>query len=209
MSALTRASKRFLRSYEHDYSATCEAAEIARRLVEAAVREIGVFTHLVSSRAKTPDSLRAKLRRKKYTRPKQQVTDTIGIRVITYYRDDVDRVADRLRREFDTSAKHTTDKRLALGLRDFGYRSVHLIARLKPAQILTPQHQTLRDRWFEIQIRSVLEHAWAEIEHEIVYKAGVNYSPSVLRRFAALAGSLELLDREFRSLCAARIDLIQ
>jgi hypothetical protein len=63
-------------------------------------------------------------------------------------------------------------------------------------------------RWFEIQIRSILEHAWAEIEHEVVYKAGVDYPTAVRRRFAALAGSLELLDAEFLSLRAVRNDLI-
>jgi hypothetical protein len=72
-----------------------------------------------------------------------------------------------------------------------------LIARLKPGQVLTPPHQLLRDRWFEIQVRSVLEHAWAEIEHEIVYKSGVSHPDEMLRRFASLAGTLELLDNEF------------
>jgi hypothetical protein len=55
----------------------------------------------------------------------------------------------------------------------------------------------LRKRWFEIQVRSLLEHAWAEIEHEIVYKSGITQPDAVRRRFAALAGSLELFDSEF------------
>lgn len=58
----------------------------------------------------------------------------------------------------------------------------------------------IHDRWFEIQVRSVLEHAWAEIEHEVVYKSGTMPSPDFTRQFAALAGTLEMLDVQFESL---------
>jgi hypothetical protein len=100
-------------------------------------------------------------------------------------------------------------KRVELGLHDFGYRSVHLIAKLKQGQVLSGQYQPLRDNWFEIQIRSILEHAWAEIEHEVVYKSGVDFPDEVKRRFARLAGSLELLDNEFLALREARESLIE
>jgi ppGpp synthetase/RelA/SpoT-type nucleotidyltranferase len=136
------------------------------------------------------------------------MTDLIGVRVITYYRDAVDPIVARLQQVFEINANESTDKRLALGLRNFGYRSVHLIARLKPSQVLTPSHQLLQKRWFEIQVRSILEHAWAEIEHEIVYKSGVAQPDAILRRFAALAGTLELLDGEFLALREMRNDLI-
>jgi hypothetical protein len=105
--------------------------------------------------------------------------------------------------------KESIDKRLSLGLRDFGYRSAHLIARLKPAQALTVAQKRLRSRWFEIQIRSILEHAWAEIEHEIVYKSGVIQPDETKRLFAALAGTIELLDNEFLALRTKRDDLIE
>ncbi len=80
---------------------------------------------------------------------------------------------------------------------------------VEASAVLTPVHEPLRERWFEIQIRSILEHAWAEIEHQIVYKSGVAYPKAVLRRFAALAGSLELLDNEFLALREQRSDLIE
>jgi Region found in RelA / SpoT proteins len=95
-----------------------------------------------------------------------------------------------------------------LSLREFGYRSVHLIARLKPDQMRITGDDFLREHWFEIQVRSVLEHAWAEIEHEVVYKSGIRQPDTVLRRFAALAGSLEVFDREFLALREERKSLI-
>jgi hypothetical protein len=115
---------------------------------------------------------------------------------------------ERLRREFEIDPGNSVDKRQLLDLREFGYRSVHLIARLKPPRTNMPEYESIRRVWFEIQVRSILEHAWAEIEHEIVYKSGIEYPLSVQRQFAALAGALEILDGEFLSLRTARINLI-
>jgi hypothetical protein len=63
-------------------------------------------------------------------------------------------------------------------------------------------------KWFEVQVRSILEHAWAEIDHEVRYKSGVDYPEDVRRRFAAIAGALEILDHEFFDLRDVRNGLI-
>jgi ppGpp synthetase/RelA/SpoT-type nucleotidyltranferase len=125
------------------------AAEIARLAVAQIVREVGALVH-VTARAKTVASLRGKLRRKPYKRPRQKVTDLVGVRVITSYRDAVDPIVAKLQQAFEINRKESTDKRLILGLRDFGYRSVHLIARFKPSQTLPHNHEFLRTNWFEI-----------------------------------------------------------
>jgi ppGpp synthetase/RelA/SpoT-type nucleotidyltranferase len=208
MLGLSDTSMRFLDRYRAEIPSADIAANLVRKSVEHIARETGAVVHVVAARAKSLESLRGKLRRKQYSRPSSQLTDLIGVRVITYYRDAVDLIVRRLQQVFEINEKESTDKRLTLGLRNFGYRSVHLIARLKPAQVLTPAHQLLRSRWFEIQVRSILEHAWAEIEHEIVYKSGVQQPDEILRRFAALAGSLELLDNEFLALRERRNDLV-
>ena len=184
------------------------AAQLAREAVQRAVRETGALVHVVSSRAKTVESLRGKLRRKRYKKPELQVTDLIGVRVITYYRDDVDSIVARLQRLFEINRKESVDKRVGLGLRQFGYRSVHLVARVKPEFFDTSEHDHSRT-WFEIQVRSILEHAWAEIEHAIVYKSGICQPEKLTRRFAALAGTLELLDGEFLGLRDERNVLIE
>jgi ppGpp synthetase/RelA/SpoT-type nucleotidyltranferase len=208
MPEFNRAAQDFMEEYPARFSSLQEAANEACDTIKRILRDTGAFVHVTSGRAKTLDSLRGKFRRKVYKKPKQQLTDLVGVRVITYYRDAVDVVAERLRQELEISPKASTDKRLALGLRAFGYRSVHLIARLKPAQIPSSKQNPLQKLWFEIQIRSVLEHAWAEIEHEVVYKSGIDYPKSVLRRFAGIAANLELLDNEFLALREARNALI-
>lgn len=209
MVRFTKKVKGFIAEYERQYAENSKSATHLEALIKSLVNDTSVDVHLVSSRAKDPDSLRAKLRRNSYTDPEIQVTDRIGIRVITYYRDDVDIVVERLKREFEIDPANSVDKRQLLDLKEFGYRSVHLIARLKPPRADMPEYESMRGAWFEIQIRSILEHAWAEIEHEVVYKSGIKYPSSVRRQFAALAGTIEILDGEFLSLRAARVNLIE
>jgi hypothetical protein len=77
---------------------------------------------------------------------------------------------------------------------------VHLLARLPSRELRSPEGKVLKNRLFEIQIRSLLEHAWAEFEHAIVYKSGINFPKDVKRTFSQLAGALELLDGNFLAL---------
>lgn len=195
--ALGRDTKNFLTSYYQNYPNLSKVTEDAKKLVESIVANLGVELHVVSARAKDANSLREKLLRKSYRNPQKQVTDLIGVRVITYYADDVDKVASSLQRELEIDRENSIDRRSTLGLRDFGYRSVHLIARLKGARSRSPEYASLRPYSFEIQVRSILEHAWAEIEHAIVYKSGIDFSAEDRRMFAALAGAMEIVDKQF------------
>jgi ppGpp synthetase/RelA/SpoT-type nucleotidyltranferase len=185
-----------------------KAAEQAEKLITSLLLGFQAETHLISARAKSPDSALSKVLHKAYQNPLRELTDCIGVRVIAYYASEVDRIVDRLSSEFEIDRKNSVDRRRALDLRSFGYRSVHLIAKLKGFRASSPEYADLRGRWFEIQVRSILEHAWAEIEHEIVYKSGINYPEDVLRRFAAIAGTLELIEKEFRGLRGERKILI-
>jgi len=207
------ARKRFdAESYLRKYAAGFPRLEtVAKRLQSFTV---SVFAdshlpiHLIATRPKSVESAREKIQRKGYRRPARQLTDKIGLRVITYYRDDVDKAVEVLGTSFEVHPQLSVDKRTALGLTSFGYRSVHLIARPKPKKLLL-EYAEIRNVWCEIQVRSLLEHAWAEIEHEVVYKSGISYPKDFSRQFAALAGALEILDSEFLALREQRSSLIE
>jgi putative GTP pyrophosphokinase len=94
-----------------------------------------------------------------------------------------------------------TDKAEQLIQEDrFGYQSVHYIVRLKADRTALPEYRRFEGLVGEIQVRTILQHAWAEIEHDIQYKS-IEASPTgIRRRFGALAGLLELADREFQSI---------
>jgi ppGpp synthetase/RelA/SpoT-type nucleotidyltranferase len=208
MFGLDKTAVRFLARYESDYPNKQREAELVRKLVISIISDQKAFVHVVSARAKSVRSLRDKLRRKKYKQPARDLTDLIGVRVISYYRDTVDEIVSELQKNLVINASQSIDKRLQLGLRGFGYRSVHLIARINSSVIRANEYEPLEGQWFEIQVRSILEHAWAEIEHEVVYKSGINYPEGFNRQFASLAGTLELLDSQFLSMRGQRDTLI-
>lgn len=209
MSGLSKKALKFLKNYESEYELAGAAAQVAKEIVTSGISNTGVMIHAITARAKSITSLRGKLRRKPYKQPDKQLTDIVGVRVITYYRDAVDEVAGKLRELFEVNEKHSGDKRLDLGQSDFGYRSVHLVVKPRKLTTRTEPEMYLQERWFEVQIRSLLEHAWAEIDHEIVYKSGTEFPEALLRQFASLAGTLELLDDQFLTLRNKKQELIK
>jgi hypothetical protein len=117
------------------------------------------------------------------------VTDLVGIRVITFYTDEVDKVAVIAKNIFDIDWSKSVDKRKLHELDSFGYNSLHYICRLKTGG---PR--------FELQMRTALQHVWSTIEHDTGYKGDVKIPREYLRQFSRLAGMLELVDDEFSRL---------
>jgi ppGpp synthetase/RelA/SpoT-type nucleotidyltranferase len=197
---LGEAARDFYLSYRSDLRRYETASRFAEGLVRDALRDQYFYVHQISARAKSPDSLLRKLRERQYEDPASELTDQIAVRVITYYLDQVDPIVERLSESFIVDSERSVDKRSQLNVREFGYRSVHLIVQARLKGMEGPAAEPLRDHWFEIQVRSVLEHAWAEIEHEVVYKSGVDYPDEVVREFANIAAQLEALDQRFLAL---------
>ena len=150
--------------------------------------------HSVTLRLKSRDSLARKLARPDRTYARLwDVTDLVGLRVITYFEDGVDRVGKLVEARLPVDFQRSADKRATRDAARFGYRSLHYVCRAAPSagDDLPPEAR------FEIQARTVLEHAWAEIEHDLGYKAGDAVPSEVRRRLNRLSGLLELADQEF------------
>lgn len=154
------------------------------------LRNKGIELNAVESRVKTEQSLAGKLERKgdKYHQL-SDITDLVGVRVVTFYTDDVDKVAVIVQHLFDVDWSNSVDKRKVHQLNSFGYNSLHYICRLKEGSLP-----------FEIQMRTALQHVWSAIEHDIGYKGFVKLPPEYRRQFSRLAGMLELADNEFSRL---------
>lgn len=202
-------AEKWLQSFEARQLIYEEAAHLARDLVHEAISTRDVGIHSVTHRVKSVASAREKIERKAYGRPATQMTDVIGLRVITSYRRGVEEVASRLRAKFSMDEENSVDKREFLGVEAFGYRGVHLILKLGRADLSTPSASLLEATKVEVQVRSIVEHAWAEIEHELRYKSGVDLPREVRRRFASVAGALDLVDREFDSLANSLSSLVE
>lgn len=168
-------------------------AKNAYDMLRRALRQQGIYVTAIEYRVKTEQSLAGKLERKghKY-KTIYDVTDLVGLRVITFYTDEVDKVAAIAKRVFEVDWKESVDKRKLHQLDSFGYNSLHYICRLKDA---TPEQPR-----FEIQMRTALQHVWSTIEHDTGYKGDVKIPREYKRQFSRLAGMLELVDDEFSRL---------
>lgn len=172
-----------------------QLAEQVSSMLLKALREQNIQLNTFERRVKTEDSLTGKLEKKGYKyKTIYDITDLVGIRAVTYYTDDVDKVAAIAKQIFDIDWKNSVDKRKHQ-LDSFGYLSLHYICYLKEG--------SLRDIPFEIQMRTALQHVWSAIEHDIGYKGAVKLPPEFVRQFSRLAGMLEMADDEFSRLRTA------
>lgn len=160
--------------------------DVLGKLREAIERNEMLVT-AIEGRVKTRQSLEGKLALKgaKYA-TLSDITDLVGARIVTFYTDDVDRIASMVEQLFEIDWSNSVDKRMLHQLDSFGYNSLHYICKLPGYEFR-----------FELQLRTTLQHAWASINHDIGYKTGVEIPRDYLRRINRLAGILEMADDEF------------
>jgi putative GTP pyrophosphokinase len=187
-----------LDAYDRALPALQRRGEAMRAAIaEWLARETGLKIHSVTLRLKSRASLEDKL-----ARPDRSygdlwdITDLVGLRVITYFEDSVDRVGQLVEARLPVDFEHSVDKRARRDAGAFGYRSLHYVCRMAAAADDGAGELPPR-ACCEVQVRTVLEHAWAEIEHDLGYKAQDTLPAAGQRRLHRLAGLLELADQEF------------
>jgi len=177
-------------------------ARISSSIIENLIQKEGIPFLSVSCRAKSLQSLLEKQRRKKYRDPKNEITDFAGVRVITYIESDIQRVSAIVRKSLHVDEARSVDKTRQLDIDQLGYRSEHFICGLGDNRTNLPEFDLFRNFFFELQVRTVLQHAWAEIEHDRNYKFSIELPQALKRRLFLIAGVLEVADRDFNSLSA-------
>jgi len=169
----------------------------ARDLLASILKSGGVQCLDISSRIKDRDSFLKKAAKPKYKEPSSELKDVVGLRVITYFDSATKAVCEIIEREFKIDPAHSIDRGKLLGADRVGYRSVHYVATFSDERLKLTEYREFSGVCFEIQVRSILQHAWAEIEHDRRFKFPGELPPAINRRFSILAGVLELADREF------------
>jgi len=198
---VTDKKQRILEQYD-DRKRTYQAflCEIEHQ-VTSILQTSEVTYNAITSRLKTRESVAGKIDRKqdKYTEL-SEITDIAGIRIITYYSADVDRIADIIESEFAVDHENSIDKRESIEPDRFGYCSVHYVVGMNAERLALRECRMYEGMKCEIQIRSVLQHAWAEIEHDIGYKSEIVIPKEMRRSFSRIAGLLEIADKEFNEI---------
>jgi putative GTP pyrophosphokinase len=169
--------------------------EIVKSIIESLLRrESTVRYYQVQARVKAFDSFQTKLYEKKYVQP-EEIKDFAALRVICYLRQDKEIVAGLLEDNFRVMKRD--DKSLDLGVDKIGYNSIHLDAMLKNDRASLAEHELYKDLKFEIQITTILQHTYAEIEHDLIYKTGNVLPEKIQRSINTTSAELESLDEKF------------
>jgi len=135
----------------------------------------------------------------KYKNPLSEITDMAGVRIITFFPVTIEEIDKVINDEFNVIEKSNKNDLLEKEEK-FGYQSVHYLVKLNDERNRLSEYVNFNGLIAEIQVRTILQHSWAEIEHDIEYKTSITIPKSIKRRFLALAGLLEIADREYQSI---------
>ena len=162
-------------------------------LDEQSIPYLGVY-----GRVKTFDSFYEKIKTKNYEYPFIQTEDFVGLRVILYFPSDINKVCDLISKKFEVV--ESEDKSVNLDVNEFGYRSYHNIIKIDKTWCKTPNYNGLDEIKSEVQVRTVLMHSWAEIEHKLQYKNKEQVPRGLQRKLFLLSAKLEEADAQFESI---------
>jgi ppGpp synthetase/RelA/SpoT-type nucleotidyltranferase len=184
-----------------------DVAAATGRIIEQALKSRDIRVHSVQFRPKDPVSFGRKAAKPsdtdplnpKYPNPLTEINDLSETRIITFFPRTIDEIDAMLHQEFEILERSDKTEDLLEDER-FGYQSVHYLVRLTRARAELAEYQRFARAITEVQVRTILQHAWAEIEHDIQYKSSAAIPRDIRRRFMALAGMLELADREFQAI---------
>ena len=197
-------------SYRSVQGTYADLAATVRGLLQTALTARGLKVHSIEHRAKSDESFGDKAvrvsdedsNRPKYANPLDEIHDLAGCRVITFFLHHVDDVRAIINAEF--TVRETANRSSHLrGSGRPGYESYHFVVELSQARLALPEYARYRGMRVEIQVRTILQHAWAEIEHDIQYKSVDALPAEIGQRFMALAGMIEIGDREFQAIADA------
>lgn len=187
-----------------------------RRLTESAVtilenllKSKGIDYLSVSGRTKDRQSALEKIERKSYKKPSEQMTDLSGVRVIVFFESDITKVSKLIESSFSVDKANSLNQDERLSVDQIGYRSVHFVCDLGKARTKLPEFEGLDGLKFELQVRTVLQHAWAELAHDRNYKFSGKLPPSIERNLYLYAGMLEIADKGFSQLSKEIDDYIE
>lgn len=188
-------SEKIIQEYREKLEEYNKLGIVVEKILKDAAESTGVRVMAIEGRVKSEDSLKGKLNRKgeKY-HSLTDITDIYGARVICFFSDDVDKFAAAVSKLFVVDEENSVDKRAVLSPDAFGYLSLHFVFSLPKN---AGYEESICGIRFELQIRSVLQHAWAEMQHDMGYKSAFGTPKNVVREFSRVAGLLEIADKMF------------
>lgn len=170
----------FIRNYSRQFDFYQKVSQLCAQQCEAGLESLGIKA-IVTYRAKRTDKLEEKLKNKiskgqEYKSDEsiyRDIIDLAGVRIALYFPGGREEVGRYIKSRFEVIGPVRVfpedSKEKLIGKRFSGYSAHHYIVNLKKSSLSTTQ-QRYSNTPIEIQVASVLMHAWAEVEHDLIYK---------------------------------------
>ena len=130
----------------------------------------------------------------------KEINDKLGFRLVTHFKSELEPIKDFLNSNF--SVVYYESKSEKLKYNELGYVSDHFEVKIKPDLPYFSQYKHFRELIFEIQVRTICQHAWADVEHALSYKQDIELDEFTKRKIFRLTSLLEICDDEFDSVNA-------
>lgn len=163
-------------------------------ILEGKVKNAGIEIGHLISRAKSLSSFCEKIERKSYKNPLKEITDLAGVRLVFLYSSDRAELERIVEQNFKIHEK--VDKISDQGIEKFGYGALHYVVSLKE-QHAGARYDDIRNTLCEVQIRTILQDAWAIVAHHLSYKHEDDIPNELKRKLHALSGLFETADDQF------------
>ncbi|SUI63907.1 GTP pyrophosphokinase [Shewanella baltica] len=153
----------------------------------------------LESRVKELSSFEGKIGRKGYEDPLSQMTDIVGIRIIVRTLDEVSRVESIIKSELSIDDANSVSKLSQLDPDRFGYLSEHYVVKVSSPRAELLEWRSVSELPSEIQVRTIVQHAWAAVQHSLDYKTACDIPHDLRRRLFRISALFELADQELNS----------
>jgi putative GTP pyrophosphokinase len=150
---------------------------------------------ILHKRIKKFESFYDKIHKKEIKSPFEEIHDIIGLRIVCLFLSDIKKITNIIEKHFDIVKDE--DKIISDDLKRFGYMARHFDVKFKDASLL---NQDFKNIVFEIQLRTIVQDAWASISHELDYKTEDDLQSDFKRDFYALSGLFYIADVHFENL---------
>ena len=190
----------FNKWYEENSPLYDSLAQAVVQILKSILRSECISYVDIPYRLKAKESCSIKFEKKASYNSFEDMTDIAALRVITLVESDLAKVSQIISENFNVHTGDSGNKADLLGSDKFGYRSIHFICDIGKSRENLPEFNLFKGLCFEVQIRTALSHAWAEIEHDRGYKLSGELPTHLKRRFNLLSGLLESADLEFNRL---------
>jgi putative GTP pyrophosphokinase len=162
--------------------------------LKAAINSAELKIHSLTARVKEKESFLEKVERKNYHDPAEQNEDFVGLRVVTLFLSDLPKLDEIITSTFTLLSRE--DRVAGESAELFGYMSIQYVCQI-PSQHAGPRYDGIKDLKFEIQARTILMDAWANVSHHLAYKGDASVPANLKRDFIALSGLFYVADQHF------------